>query len=121
MSGRQQLVGFLGLVLILANLVTNRSTLTGRDKIVSLVTTPNLSADQVGAGRKQVLGLVGEVAGLVVLVILAGAGPGTSNIALIFTVGLAIVWAMTYYAPGAIPTSNPLASPHAQTPFTKGS
>lgn len=116
MTGRQQLVGFLGVALIVANLVTNRSTLTGRSDIVALITTPNLNADQVKASRSQIFGLLAEIVGLVILVILAGAGDQVGRVVLVFTVGLAAVWALTYYAPNSLPSRT------ATNPFTtKGS
>ena len=118
MSGKQTLIAFLGVVLIIGNLVTNRSANTGRSGIMATIFDNGASDTQLASGHTQILGLIGEIGVLIFLVVLAGVGNGAANLALTFVVGLAAVWALTVYG-GANPLSG-VTNALGSTPRSQG-
>lgn len=97
MSGKQTLIAFLGAALIIGNLVTNRSANTGSSGIVATIFNSGASNTQLASGHTQIMGLLAEIGVLIFLVVLAGVSDSASYLALTFTVGLALVWALTVF------------------------
>ena len=108
MSGKQTLIAFLGAALIVANLVTNRSTSTGASGLVQTLFNSSATSAQTSSAHTEFLGIAAELGVLVFLIVIAGTGDNVANIALVFTIGLAMVWALSKYGglnvPGALPT-----------------
>lgn len=96
MNGKQTLVAFIGVALILGNLVTNRNKRTGSSAIANAVFNAGQGDQQLQAAHAQALGVLLEGAGVFVLVIIAGLGSNAASLAVVFMVGLALVWLMTF-------------------------
>jgi amino acid transporter len=103
MSGKQTLLAFLGAALIIGNLVTNRSASTGRSGIIATIFNNNASQADLASGHTQIMGLIGEIGVLIFLVVIAGVSDSAANLALLFVVGLALVWALTQFGGVTVP------------------
>ncbi len=102
MSGKQTLIAFIGAALIIANLVTNRSTKTGGAGIAQTLFNSSASTSTLSSAHSEFLGIVAEVGVLIFLVILAGVSDNVANIAMVFVLGLAAVWGLTQFG-GSLP------------------
>lgn len=98
MSGKQSLIAFIGGALILANLVSNRNAQqTGAANIINTIFSQGASSQTLSGAHSEFLGIAAELAVLIFLIVVAGTSDNVANIAMVFIIGLATVWALTNY------------------------
>jgi hypothetical protein len=103
-NGKQTLVAFIGAALIIANLVTNRSASTGASGIASTIFGTSSSTATLTSAHSEFLGIAAEVGVLIFLIVISGTSDMVANIAMVFTIGLAMIWALSRY--GGLNISN---------------
>jgi hypothetical protein len=94
-SGKQQLIAFIGVALIVANLVTNRTAKVGSSSLIGSIVNQNETTSQLTAAHTQIAGLAAEVIVVIALIVIAGLGDNAGTLAVVFAVGLAMLWALT--------------------------
>jgi hypothetical protein len=93
--GKQQLIAFIGVALIVANLVTNRTAKVGSSSLIGSIVNQNETAAQLTSAHTQIAGLAAEVIVVIALIVIAGLGDNAGMLATVFAVGLAMLWALT--------------------------